>query len=85
MVNDRVKKLILEVADRQLADNNPKCTRQTLNRLMREGYSRKRSVEMIGAVIAEEIYTLSTNKETFNKERFASKLARLPELEPSKE
>ncbi|WP_100487078.1 hypothetical protein [Sporolactobacillus pectinivorans] len=81
MVNYHLKNLILEVVDRQLADNDPECTQQTLKRLMKEGCSRQRAIEMIGGVIAEEIYRLSKNKEIFNEERFAAGLAKLSDNE----
>lgn len=39
MANLRLKKLILEVVDNQLRDNNPPVVREVYDRLIAEGYS----------------------------------------------
>lgn len=49
MVNDRLKSYILGVVENQVANNDPECTKQTLNRLMKSDYSRQPSIEMIGS------------------------------------
>ena len=55
MANLRLKKLILEVADNQLRDNNPPVVREVYDRLIAEGYSTREIKEKIGAVVLEEI------------------------------
>ncbi|MDL4839423.1 hypothetical protein [Aquibacillus rhizosphaerae] len=47
MVNYRLKASLLEVVENQLNDNDPKCTKRTLDRLMGFGYSVSESKEMI--------------------------------------
>ena len=39
MANLRLKKLILEVVDNQLRENDPPVTRESYNRLIDAGYS----------------------------------------------
>ena len=39
MANLRLKKLILEVVDNQLKDNNPPVTKESYDRLIDAGYS----------------------------------------------
>ena len=42
MANLRLKKLILEVVDNQLRENDPPVTRESYNRLIDAGYSVKK-------------------------------------------
>ena len=68
--NPQLKKLILEVVHNQLRANDPPETGQTLDRLLREGYSRTESLELIAHVVASEIFDVLKKQETFNLERF---------------
>lgn len=79
MVNYRLKSQILEVVENQVKMNEPKCTRETLKRLMSLGYTEIQSKEMIGSVLIEEIYYIMKNKNGFNEKRYAKKLATLPD------
>ena len=56
LANLRLKKLILEVVDNQLRENDPPVTRESYNRLIDAGYSVSEAKEKIGAVVIEEIY-----------------------------
>jgi hypothetical protein len=71
---------ILEVVENQLANNTPPETRQTYERLMREGRSEDDAKSLIGSVVAVEIFEVLKRQEPFNHERFVHALNRLPEL-----
>lgn len=71
---------ILEVVENQLANNTPPETRQTYERLMREGRSEDDAKSLIGSVVAVEIFEVLKRQEPFNHERFVQALNRLPEL-----
>jgi hypothetical protein len=77
MANQRLKKIILEVVENQLRDNNPPITRITLNRLKGLGYSDERSKEMIGAIVVEEIFDVLKKQEPFDLNRFTERLSDL--------
>lgn len=47
MVNYKLRSQILEVVENQIAMNSPKCTKQTLNRLVDFGFEASESKEMI--------------------------------------
>lgn len=79
MVNYRLKSHILEVVENQVKMNEPKCTRETLKRLMSLGYTEVQSKEMIGRVLIEEIYYIMKNNNAFNEKRYAKKLSTLPD------
>jgi Holliday junction resolvasome RuvABC DNA-binding subunit len=71
MINQHLKRTILEVVDNQIKNNNPKCTRQTFERLVKSGYSEKEAKKMIGAILIEEMYTILKDKKPFNEEKYA--------------
>lgn len=72
-----LKKLILEVVDNQLRDGNPPETRQTLDRLVQAGYSRRQAKEMIGSVVAAEIWHVMHENQPFDNQRFVDGLNQL--------
>lgn len=78
MANAYLKKHIKEIVDTQLKDNNPKCTKETFNRLKALGYTEEKAKEMIAAVLTEEIYDVMKNQGIYNQERYEKKLTMLP-------
>ncbi len=71
--------MIMQTIDNQLADNDPPETRQTLKRLMDEGYPQELCRRLIGLVVAIELSEELLLKRPFNRERFIANLAKLPE------
>lgn len=74
------RRLILEVVENQIRDNDPPETRQTLRRLIKEGFSREEAVELIGTVVVHEIYNVLKQNENFDCKRFVAALKQLPKL-----
>jgi uncharacterized protein YecA (UPF0149 family) len=79
MVNNKLKSSILDIVENQLKINEPKCTRETVDRLINLGYSENQTKEMIAAVVVEELYDVMKNQDAFNEERYSEKLSQLPE------
>jgi len=79
-INHRLEESVLEVVDNQLRSNDPPETRQTFDRLISEGYSNKEAKELIGHVVASEIFVVLKNQEPFNLVRFVDALNKLPKL-----
>jgi len=77
LVNQNLKRYILETVDNQLRDNNPQITKITLERLKKLGYTEQNAKEKIGAILVEEIYAVMKNNEVFNEERYSKKLSAL--------
>ena len=48
--NPRLRRAFLDIVQNQLRVNTPPETKETLDRLLREGYSRKRALEMIACI-----------------------------------
>ena len=74
MANLRLKKLILEVVDNQLRDNDPPKTTEIYNRLMEAGYSSSEAKEKIGAVVIEEIYNVMKEHQNYDEKKYEDAL-----------
>jgi hydrogenase maturation factor HypE len=65
---------IIGIVERQIAENNPKETKETLNRLIKLGYDRDEAIEKIGSAVVGEIYNILKFHEKFNERRFVERL-----------
>jgi len=78
--NPHLRAALLEAVENQLKNNNPPETRQTFERLIREGISEQDAKVLIASVVAVEIFEVVNRREPYNSERFVQALSRLPEL-----
>ena len=76
--NPRLKATILEVVENQLRDGDPPETRETLDRLMREGHSEADARLFLGQAVTVEVYCIWKENKPFNRERFVKNLKNLP-------
>lgn len=74
MVNLRLKKLILEVVNNQLKDNDPPVTKQAYEKLLGAGYSASEAKEKIGAVVLTEIYDVMKENQPYDEKKYAEAL-----------
>ncbi len=74
------QKAFLEAVENQLRDGTPPETRQALERLIGEGYSRKEALRLIGAVLAAEVYHMLKTKQPYDQKRYIRRLSQLPDL-----
>lgn len=72
--NPRLKTAILEVVERQLAENNPPQVREVLHRLQAAGATRGQAIERIGAALAEEIWHVLHEAKPHDPVRYAELL-----------
>ena len=75
--NPHLKAAILEVVENQVRASDPPETRQTFERLLAAGYSRKQAMEMIGSALVEEIWGMLHEGKPFDRARFAGLLEKL--------
>ncbi len=75
--NPHLKATILEVVENQIRNSDPPETRQTLERLLAAGYSRKQAKEMIGSALVEEIWAILHDHKPFDRARFTTLLEQL--------
>ncbi len=78
--NPRLKNAILEVVENQLTSNEPPETKQTLDRLLAEGYSESEAKEFIGAVVVSEFFEVLQDEKPYDERRFVEALDKLPKL-----
>ena len=69
MANLRLKKLILEVVDNQLRENNPPVTKESYDKLIDAGYSAREAKEKIGAIVIEEIYDVMKENQPYDEKK----------------
>ena len=78
--NPEAGRLILEVVENQIRDNEPPETRQTVTRLVAAGYTDDEARRLVATAVSVEIFHLMHDREPFNRERFLWNLAHLPEV-----
>ena len=78
--NPHLQAAIMEAVENQIANNDPPETRQTYERLQREGHSEHDAKVLIAGVVAVEMFEVINRREPFNHMRFVQALNRLPEL-----
>lgn len=74
MANLRLKKIVLEVVNNQLRDNDPPATKTAYQRLLDAGYSASEAKEKIGSVVLEEIYDVMKENQPYNEKRYTDAL-----------
>lgn len=77
--NDILKAQFLSIVDRQLKENDPPETKLTLERLQKEeGFTLDECRGLIAQCVAQEIASVMSSNEPFNKERYLRLLSELP-------
>jgi hypothetical protein len=76
--NPELGRMILEVVRNQIRDNDPPETRQTFERLEKEGYTADEARRLISTAVTVELFHISRDRQPFQRERFVWNLAQLP-------
>ncbi len=71
---------ILKVVDNQIRDLTPPATRETFDRLVREGVTEDEARRLIARVVAGEIFDVLKHEQPYDEERYLKALKKLPEL-----
>lgn len=77
---DRLRAAFLEVVDNQIRDRTPLATRQTFERLQREGHTASEAKKLIAAIVAAAVFEVAKNKRTFDERKFVERLHQLPDM-----
>ena len=75
--NPYLQKLIFEVVENQIRDNNPPETKATWDRLKAAGYTDLQIKKKIGGVVVTYIYTILNDNVPMDMEKYKRDLARL--------
>jgi hypothetical protein len=83
--DQRLREAILEVIKSQIKENDPPETKQTLDRLLREGFPKEEALKLIGYVVASEVFTVLKENRNYDHAKYISALNALPKLPWEKE
>ncbi len=78
--NKKLKSAILEVIEQQIRDQDPPETASTLARLLNQGFSKEKSLELIGYVVGLEVLGVMQSGRKFDRDGFVKRLHALPTL-----
>ncbi|MGN1112941.1 MAG: hypothetical protein ACI4RP_07030 [Acutalibacteraceae bacterium] len=73
--NPRLKKLIIEVVENQIRENNPPAANITFERLIAKGYSEQQAKEKIAAVALMHIYDILKEGKPFDGDQYVKDLS----------
>lgn len=76
--SEEARAAIIRAVETQVRDGEPPETGQTLERLMREGYSREDAIYLIGSVLAKETFAIINEGREYDHAGFVAALAALP-------
>jgi hypothetical protein len=65
----------LEVVENQIRNDDPAATRQTFERLKREGHSSAEAKRLIAGVVAAETFEIAKHKQPSDETRFVERLS----------
>jgi len=75
LLGEEMKKVVRN----QIKQNDPPETKQTYDRLIKEGFPKDEVMRQLAVVVAAEIYDIMKNEEPFNQERYIKRLNDLPQ------
>ena len=79
-VNPRLGKHIIQAIKNQIRRNDPPETKETFDRLRREGYAKEEVYRMLGCVMTSEIYEVMKHERVFDRDLYVQRLRALPKL-----
>jgi len=68
--NPELNKLIMQIVDNQLSDENTPYVRETYNRLLSAGHTDKETRNLIGSAAVVEIYDVMKENQPFDEGRY---------------
>ena len=72
--NPRLKKLLIDVVEKQLRENNPPITRITFDRLLATGNTAAMAKEKIAVAVVWQIYDAMRDGKAFDLEKYTEEL-----------
>ena len=76
--NKILQQQIFEIIDNQIKNGDPPETKQTLDRLVKSGYSNTDAKKYIGQCVAVELFNVMHNQQPFDEKRYIQNLLNLP-------
>ena len=84
MEDEDFREEVRTIVDNQIADNDPKVVRKTMDKLIILGLNETEAKELIGKCLAVELLDVIQNGASYNEKRYLQNPNRLP-IEPINE
>ena len=81
----KARAALLGVIETQIASNNPPETKQTLDRLLAQGFSREQALKYIASALVGELFGAIKGQSNYDHDRYIANLNALPRLPWEKE
>lgn len=74
------RKAILQVVKNQIRGGDPPETRETFERLVKQGFEKDDARRLIGCVVVSEVFDVVKHMRPYDHDRYVKALRKLPEL-----
>ena len=78
--NRRAGELIIQAIKEQIRLKDPPETKETFDRLRRDGHAKEEIYRMLGCVLTSEMYEVLKQKRVFDRDLYVQQLHALPKL-----
>lgn len=79
-VNRRAGEPVIQAIKEQIRQNDPPETKETFDRLRREGHAEEEVYRMLGCVMTSEIYDVMKGERVFDRDLYVRRLRAPPKL-----
>lgn len=76
LLGEQFKKVIRN----QIRTGKPPITKETYNRLIKEGHDKSKAIRLMSCAIAAEIYNMAKENRKFNDNLYSRMLSKLPDM-----
>lgn len=76
--NEELREQYFEVINNQIRENNPPETKETFDRLKKEGFDDYETKQLIGQCLSVEFFDIFKSGKPFDNERYIKNLKALP-------
>jgi hypothetical protein len=76
--NEMIREQIFDIINNQIRDNNPPETKQTFDRLLKQGFDDFETRQLIAQCLAIELFNVMKHGRPYNNERYIKNLLALP-------
>lgn len=76
--NEKLREQIFEIIKNQLRDNKPPETKETYDRLRKQGFDDFQTKQLIGQCLAVELFDVMKFGKPYNNSRYTKNLLALP-------
>ncbi len=80
-----IRSAVLQVVEKQIAENDPPEARAALDRLLAQGYTRPAALQTLGFALSQEVWAVLRNERPYDPDRFRAALEGIGRGDPAPE